>query len=105
VESGIHGIKKQKNHGFRSAPTHGFSRCPVRFSLLRPTGRLTEKEASPKRKTAKTKEPVDHLILISNLLFNIAVNQYRVRIILSIQKKSTPRQAHDNDHGELIENY
>jgi hypothetical protein len=83
--------QKQKNHGFRSAPTHGFSRCPIRFSLLRPTGRLAEKEASPKIKTAQAKEPVDHLTLLNNILFHIALNQYPVRIILSIQKKSLAR--------------
>jgi hypothetical protein len=40
--------------------------------LLRPTGRLTEKKASPKIRKAKVKKPVGHLILSNKPLSCIA---------------------------------
>jgi hypothetical protein len=54
--------RKQKPWVPRSAyPWFQSVSGPVR--LLRPTGRLAEKQAAPKTKTAKVKKPVGHLFL------------------------------------------
>jgi hypothetical protein len=85
-ELGIHGLTSARNHGLRSVPTHGFSRCPVRFSLLRATGRLSEIKASPKIKVAKVKEPTDHPVLLVNN-FVTSDTGYRLSKTVSIEKK------------------
>jgi hypothetical protein len=63
VESGIHGVTKNKKPWVPQCAYPWFQSVSGPVRLLRPTGRLAEKKASPKIKTARAKEPVDHLIL------------------------------------------
>jgi hypothetical protein len=62
VDSGIHGVTKTKKPWVPQCAYPWFQSVSGPVRLLRPTGRLAEKKASPKTKSVQAKEPVDHFI-------------------------------------------